>query len=268
MMRGHLGGHRESGSLGLADQLDGGGGGDVLAVVTATGESHQGKIPPHHHLLGEGRYSTHPETRRHRTLVHVPAPRQTGILGVLSHYGRVIVGAQRGEVLHGAPQQPGVAHRIAIVGEDSDTRFPQFVEMGEGVTPPSEGDATCRHDLCQPGVPAPLLHVAGEVTAVDRGIGVGHRHQSGEPPGRGGGRPRCDVLLPLLSRLAEVGVQVHQPGPHPAPGDVDGVLRFDPGLDRGHHSPGDGDVSSHGASRPEDRPSFQDQVSHCDRPAT
>ena len=176
---------------------------------------------------------------------------------------------QRTEVLHGAPQQPGVAHRVPVVGEDPDPGLPQLVEMRQCLTPPPEGDATCRHHLGQPAVRSPLRYVAGEVPAVDRGVGVGHRHQGGEPPGGGGGRTRGDVLLPLLTRLAEMGVQVDQSGTYPAPGDVDGVSRRRSRTQRPlTWVPVTSDVGGDGALWPKDRSPFQHQVSHCCPPAT
>ncbi len=200
--------------------------------------------------------------------MHVTAPREPGVLGVLRHHGRVFAGAQRTEILHGTAQQPGVAHRVPVIGEDADPGLPQFIEMRQCLTPPPQRYGSCRHHLHQPGASPPFLHVAGEVPCVDRGIGVGHRHQGGEPPGGGGGRPRGDVLLPFLARLAEMGMEVDQPGTHPAPGDIDGCFRVDPGLNGAHLGPGDGDVGGDGAIRPKDRPPFQHHVSHCCPPAT
>ena len=97
----------------------------------------------------------------------------------------------------------------------------------------------------QPDLLTPAPHVVGDHRRVGDGIGVGHREDRGEPAERSCRRAGFDVLGVFATRLAQVGVQVHEAGQQHLPAHVDdlGVTgHLQPSPDRGDLSVVDLDV--------------------------
>ena len=225
---GHLG--RDGQALALGRGHEGGraGGGQVQEVHRAAGEAAQGHVPGQHELLGLGRHAPDAEQARPLPFVHVAPRGQGGVLAVLGQDD-----AQGGAVLHGPAHEPAVLHPVAVVGEQAHAQGGHLGQGGQLLALPADGDgAGDAHVARRLGPEAQdLPHHGG---AVDGGIGVGHgHHRRVAAQGRGPG-PALHRLGLLHARLAQVGVQVDEPGSHDAaPGVEDGDARpgVQPGLD-------------------------------------
>ena len=90
----------------------------------------------------------------------------------------------------------------------------------------ADGDRARREDLAghADGV---IEHLANHRRAVHRRLGVGHRDDGRVAAKRGGAGARLDGLGFLAAGLAQMGVQVDEPGRDDAAARVDHVLRFE-----------------------------------------
>ncbi len=231
----------------------------MLEVVAGAGESDESEVASDHDLLRERRDALHAQARRERSLVHVAACGETGVHGVLGDRAPELC-----NVLHGAPQQTGVGHRVTVVGEEPDAGSPQLVEVSQLPALPAGRDAAGRGDVYEPHFTAPVDDVAGQVPRVDDGVRVRHGDDGRVPAGGRGGRAGGDVLLVLLARLAQVGVEIDEAGRDPGAGSVD-LVGGTPGDLRtglGHHAVGDAHVALDGPLGPEHDAVADDHVTH------
>ena len=98
--------------------------------------------------------------------------------------------------------------------------------LGELLALQAHGDRADRVHVDQADLLAAPPHVVGHHRAVGDRVGVGHREHRGVAAESRCGRTGFDVLGVLAARLAQVGVQVDQPGSSTWPVGVDdlGVL--------------------------------------------
>ncbi len=216
MVGGGLGGYGNAAFLGSADQIDGAGAAHVLDVVGRPGQLGQGQIPGRRRRLGQGGDARHPEQGGLLPLVHVAAPAQPRILGVLRDHP-----SPPRQVLHGPAQQPGVLDRFSVVGEHPDPGRQQLVEAGQADAFHAGGDAPGGDDFDEARPPAPIRYVTGQMPGVGGGVGVGHGHHRRVSAGRGGRRAGGDVLLPFLAGFAQMGVEIDEAGAEQQSGEVD-----------------------------------------------
>ena len=209
-MGGDLGGHRQSLGLGPADHLDGDRGRQVQEVDAARGGPGQGDVPGHHHLLGCRGHARDAQSTRPGAFVHGPVARQRAVLAVLGQDDTQAPG-----VLEGPSHQPGRLDAGAVIGEEAHPEAGELGHRSQSLAEPPDGDGPGHRHLggCRE---RKLLHVADGLGGVEGRIGVGHGHHSGVPtegrrPGSG-----LDGLGLLAARLAQMGVQVDQPGCHDA----------------------------------------------------
>ena len=151
-----------------------------------------------------------------------PPSAEVEILGVLDD--RQI---ERARVLEGAAHEPRVHHRAPIVGDRDDAAFLHVRDVGERLALEALRDRPDRMhahgaDLSR----APHDQLGDRALVVD-GLRVGHAADRGEAARRGRARPGLDVFLVFLPGLAQVDVQVDQPGHDPQAFDID-----DPAADQ------------------------------------
>jgi hypothetical protein len=141
--------------------------------------------------------------------VHVPAPGEAGIFGVLGYHSSSL-----GEVFHRMTKQACVGHAISVVGEEPDPRFEEFIEMRQRIAGPAHGDGPRRHNLDQACLAAAVGHEAGEVAGVDGRAGVRHRYHRGVAAGGGSSGSRPNIFFPFKARLPQVAVQIYKARAH------------------------------------------------------
>ena len=214
-MRRRFGGHRQSLGLGPPDQLDRAGRGEVQEVHRRPGQAHQGQIPGDHRLLGGGRDAGHAEPARPLALVHGTPGGQGLVLAVLGQGDAESAGVVEGPAHEGPVLNPG-----PVVGEQPYAEGGQLGHRGQPHAEAPHGDGPGHQHLGR-RLATELEHLSGRARVVDGRLGVGHGHHRRETTE--GGRPgaRLDGLGLLAPGLAQVGVQVHQPGGHQAPPGVE-----------------------------------------------
>ena len=136
-------------------------------------------------------------------------PARLGVLAVLGDDP-----AEGPDVLQRPAHDPAVGDAAAVVGEDphAGPRAVHEPELGELDALEALGDRADRHDVDEPGGAAEVEDPLGRLGGVgDRG-GVGHGEHRGVAADRRGPRAGGDRLGVLAARLAQVGVQVDEPG--------------------------------------------------------
>ena len=243
---------RETFLLGMADQVDGTGGGHVEKMHRCAGEAGQCDVAGDHGLLGRSRHARDAEPARPTPLVHGTAGRQAGVLTVLSQRHPEPLG-----VVEGTPHQRAVLHAGAIVSEERDAQCRQLGQRRQRVAGPSHRDGAGHRHLGH-AADAEGEHLGRHPGRVDGRLRVGHGDDGGEAaecsrPGAG-----LDRLGLLVPGLAQVGVQVDQPGADQAPGGVEHPRarwrvdrpghRHDVGAGHGDVGPGQSGGSHDGAA--------------------
>ena len=107
-----------------------------------------------------------------------------------------------------------VLHAGAVVGEERHAERRQLAERGQRLAGPPDGDGTGHRHLGR--APRPRASTsAGHPGRVDGRLRVGHGHDGGVAAEGGGPGPGLDRLGLLAAGLAQMGVQVDQPGRRP-----------------------------------------------------
>ena len=145
-------------------------------------------------------------------LALVAARRRSGecrVLGVLGDDA-----AERLDVLQRASHHAGVVDALPVVGEDGDagSRAVHQPELGELLAAETAGDRADRLDVDESGLAAELPDAGGGLGGVGDGTRVGHREDRRVTAERGGLRAGEHGLGVLAAGLAQVGVQVDEPG--------------------------------------------------------
>ena len=127
----------------------------------------------------------------------------------------------QGSLPHRAPHHRRVHHAAPVIADADGARLAQIGHLRELVAAQALGDGG---DRAQPraavGGSARDHRLGDRPRVVHRG-GVRHRADRGEPAGRGRVEARGDVLFVLMARVAQVYVQVYEPGHDPEPRGVD-----------------------------------------------
>ena len=176
-------------------------------VEAPAGELGEGEVARDHHLLGGGRDALESEADGDRPLVHAAAAREVAILLVGDHRQ-----VEERRVLERAAHEAGVHHRHAVVGDGDDARALHLADLRQALALESDRDGTDRMDARPSGSRGALEDVARHRAVVVHRVGVRHARDGGEAAGERGAHARRDRLLVLVARLAEVDVDVDEPG--------------------------------------------------------
>ena len=169
-------------------------------------------------LLGDRRPALQPEHAGELALVHLGALGQPRLLRVLGDDA-----AERLDVLQGPAHQHRVGDALAVVGEDPHPggAVGHRAELGEPLPAQPDGDRPDRPHVAVPGLATEPPDLLDDPCGVGDRVGVGHRVHRGEAAERGGRGAGVDRLGVLPAGLAQVGVQVDQPGQRDQPVGVD-----------------------------------------------
>ncbi len=130
--------------------------------------------------------------------------------------------------------------QLPVVGEDPHPRrrVGHRAELGQPLARQPDGDGADRAHVAVPGLPAEPPDLLDHAGGVGDRVGVGHRVHGGEAAQRRGRRAGLDRLGVLPARLAQVGVQVDQPGQRDQAVGVDdlGAGPAQTGADLGDHA--------------------------------
>ena len=261
MMGRHLGSHIQAAGLCCGDHLDATRCRQMLDVVPGPGQLGEPQVSCDDDLLCLSRYGRHPEQRRHRSFVYLARGGEAGIDCMLGDHT-----ASGGQVVHRLSHEAGVGNRIPIVGEHPDPGLPQLVEVGELFAVASHRHRSCWPHIYEAGRASTVDDEPCQMAGVDGRIGVRHRNDRGVTAGGGCRRAGRDVFLPLLPRLAQVGVEIDEPGAHPGPVTLDDGVRHQIASDLDDRSVGDADVGFDHAVLGEDAASCEHEIIHRAHP--
>ncbi len=193
----------------------------------------QQSVTGHDRLLGSARPPGQPESGGGRPLVRDGADGQPRFLGVLGDQH-----TEPGGVFQCAAHDQRVVDAFAVVGEHPHLGGSggHHAHLGELLAGQSDGDRADRVHVDQADLLPAVPDVVGDHRAVGDRCGVGHREHRGEPAECGCGRTGFDVLSVFAAGLAQMGVQVDEPGQQHLPGGIDhiGIVGDrEPGADVG-----------------------------------
>ena len=202
------------------------------------------------HVAGDDRLLGHSGPARQAdlggddALVHLRALGEARLLRVLGHYA-----VERLDVLQRATHEDRVVHALAVVGEDADAGggVRHGAELGELLAAQAHGHRADGVHVDPAGLLAEPVDLLDDARGVLRRRRVGHGVHGGEPARRGGAGAGEHRLGVLPAGLAQVGVQVDEPGQEHVPLRPDlmgalGHLDRAGGPDRGDHSVRQDDV--------------------------
>ena len=135
MVRCDLAGDIQARLLGRSHQLQRTRRGEVLQVEAGPGVGGQGQVSRHDDLLGNGWQPSNSVSCRNGALVEVASGGDRGFLGVIPDDGVWEVG----EVGHDPAHQPGIGHRVPVIGEEPHTRAIHPIQVGHLQAPPLLG---------------------------------------------------------------------------------------------------------------------------------
>ena len=189
----------------LADDVHAPGGGDVADVDMGPGLLRQHGVPHDHDLLGDGGPALQPQLAGDAPLVHRPPGHHGGVLAVAQHRHIQLPGPDE----H-VPEQVGVVHVVAVIGQGGGSRLLQGLRVGGLLPQQALGHRRHREDVHPAALLGPAEHIAHLLRAVHRGAGVGHAGQGGDPAPGGGGAAGDDILLVGEAGVPQVYVHIHQ----------------------------------------------------------
>ncbi|CKT75507.1 Uncharacterised protein [Mycobacterium tuberculosis] len=136
--------------------------------------------------------------------------------------------AQTGGIFQGAAHDQRVMHADPVVGEHphlggAGVHHAHLGQLGSGQP---DGDRADGVHVDQADLLAAVPDVVGDHRAVGHGVGVGHREHRGVAAQSGRGRTGFDVLGILAARLAQMGVQIDEPGQQHVSGGVNDIGRI------------------------------------------
>ena len=171
---------------------------------------------------------------------------------------------ERGRVLERAPHHLRVRDAVAVVGEHAHAEVVELAERRQLLAAPALGDATGDPHVAR-GPPAALEDRRDHRRVVERRIGVRHADDGGASTERRRPGPALDGFGLLAARLAEVHLDVDEPGrDHAALGVEHGGAgaRCEAGCDLGDPSVDDADVGETFARRVDDASAAHEQLGH------
>jgi hypothetical protein len=201
---------------------------------TWAGEQH---VSRDHRLLGDRRPSGEAEHAGQVPLVHLRTLGEPGLLGVLGDDA-----VERLDVLQRPAHEHCVGHALSVVGEDphTRTRVGHRAQLSQTLPAQAHGHGTDRAHLAPPGGTPELPDLLDDACGVGDRVGVGHRMQAGETASRRSAGTALHRLGVLPAGLAQVGVQVDQPGQRDEAVGIDAlsVARIGTGIgaDGSHHA--------------------------------
>ncbi len=222
VVRGDLGGDVDPAGLRPADDLHGPCGRDVADVQARSDMLGEQDVAGDDRLLGDRGPATQAEAAGQLALVHLGVLGQPGLLGVLGD--DAIEGL---DVLQRTAHEDRVGDAPAVVGEHphAGVGVGHGPELGQPLAAEADGDRTHGEHVDQARTLAQVPHLLDDAGRVGHGIGVGHGMDGGEAAQGRGARPGQDRLGVLPSRLAQVGVQVHEARQRDQPVGVDDASR-------------------------------------------
>jgi len=169
-------------------------------------------------LLRHGGPAAQPEDAGQGALVHLRALGQARLLGMLGD--DTVEGL---DVFEGPAHKHRIAHADAVVTEDAHARrgIGHRTQLGKLLAAQSHGHGTDRHHIAQARLDAPAPHLLHDPRRIGDGLGVGHRVHRREPPESGRGRSGRDGFGVLTSWLAQMRVQIDEPGKQDERGRID-----------------------------------------------
>ena len=218
-------------------------------------------VPHDHDLLRDGGTAGQPQRPGDPALVHRVVADHVGVLAVGENGESQPLTAD-----HGVPDQIGVLHGHAVVGEGHAPGLLQGRCVGERLPLLSPGHRPDGPHPHAAGLPGPPEHILDLLRRIQHGPGIGHTGYGGESsPGRRR-RSGGDVLLIFKARLPQVDVHIHKARAYvEAPGVDHPGLRFpqiasDDGqlavLDENIHHAADPPHGVHQAALPDEQLHF------------
>ena len=209
VVRRDLSGDIDAAGLGPADDPDAAGGGQVAHVQTRADVLGQQDVAGDDRLLGHRRPAAQSQLGGDDALVHLGALGEAGVLCVLGD--DAVEGL---DVLQGAAHEDGVGDALAVVGEDPHPGGGgrHGAHVGQVLAGQSRRDGAHRVDIHPAGLTAQPQYLLHDTGVVLDGRGVGHREDGGVAADGCGAGTGVDGLGGLPSGLAQVSVDVDEPG--------------------------------------------------------
>ncbi len=204
VVRSNLGGDGLAVALGLADEFDGAGGGDVLDVVACADAFIEEEIACDHEFLGDGGETGEAEFDGGGAGVHGPAGKRW-FFAVLGEDA-----AEHFDVLEGFEHDGGGSDADAIIGEADGTGGVHEGHLGEFLPLAALGDGADGKNIAKCGGLGAGMDEADLGVIIESGRSVGHAADGGEATRGGGGAASGDGFLGFLAGLAEVNVDVDE----------------------------------------------------------
>ncbi len=187
-------------------------------------------IARHHDVLGAGRDASQAQAHALDPLVDVPSGTQVEILAVIDH-GH----AERCSVFHGPAHQAGIHHRQAIVTDRDGALAAHGPNVSQPLSLAALRDRPDRMHVDGGSATRALHDKAGHLRGIVHGLCVGHAAHGGESARCRGAGAALDGFGVFDARLAQMHVDVDEPGrDNQSGGIVDLRARaLDGGRDRG-----------------------------------
>ena len=203
----------------------------MTEVETPPAEPGDQEVPGNRRRFADGRLAGQAQSGRDGPFVHRRSPRETRILRVLNHRH-----CEESGVLERPAQQVPVADPVPVVGKRDRAGAPHFPELGELLPPAAARDGPDRIDARGPGFRAPRRDECGHGAVVVDRVRIRHRADRREAAGRRGGCAGCDRLRVFAPRLAQVDVEIDEPGKDEQPRGVkdEGAVVGEPLVHRFH----------------------------------
>ena len=212
----YVGGHRQAAGLGLGDQLDAAGAGQLAEVRTHAGLFDQQQVARQGHGLGGFRDAGQAAEAGGRAFVGEAAFGQVVVLGGEDH-GEV----EGRRVLQRAQQHTVARHRRQAVGEGHAAGIAQRDQFGQLLAGEAFSQCADGEDLGVAGFAGAVEDQLGDGGSVQHRLGLRREAQAGDAPGGGGAGFAFDAALAAVARLAQGDAQVYQAGRGDQAGGVD-----------------------------------------------
>jgi len=207
IMGSRFGGYLDAPGLGIPDEADGAGGGNMTDMQRRPGVFRQQEVPGDHDLLGDSRDSGQTELRGGQSFVHGPAGGQGEILAVGNHR------QSQGMGVFQRPAHDGAIHDgFAVVGKGDGSCFLEVPELRQGFplgTQRNGGDGINMDEVRLSGLAEDEFR---DGTVVIHGTGIGHTGHRGESADGGRRASRGNGFLVFIARLPEMDMHIDETG--------------------------------------------------------
>lgn len=220
----HVAGHRQATGLGLGDEFDAAGAGQLAEVRAHAALFHQQQVAGQGHGLGGFRDPREAEEAGGRAFVGEAAFGEIGVLRGEDH--RQVEGRR---VLQGTPQDAVAGEAMQAVGEGHATGVAQGHQFRQLLAAEAAGQRADGVDLGVAGLAGAVEDQLGHRRGVQHRPGVGRAAQAGGAAGRGGAGLAFDVALASVARLAQGDAEVDQSRRGHQAGAVEGLLGAEAG---------------------------------------